>query len=152
MKLMDTISQTTASLPQMNTDGHELDRINQITEKIIGAAFKVANTLGIGFLEKVYENSLSHELRKAGLHVEQQKSIDVLYDGVVVGLYIADLIVEDIVPVELKSAKSLDDTHLAQCINHLRATGYPIELLINFGTPKLEIKRIANPLLKLPKL
>jgi GxxExxY protein len=135
----------------MDTDENRLQQINSITEKIIGGAFKVANALGVGFLEKVYENSLSHELRKAGLHVEQQKSIDVIYDGVVVGLYVPDLFVENCIPVELKCAKALDDAHLAQCINHLRATGCPIELLINFGTPKIEIKRIANPLLKLPK-
>src|SRR5262249_47931964 len=135
----------------MNTDAHRLEQINQITEKIIGCAFKVANTLGIGFLEKVYENALAHELRKADLHVEQQRPLDVSYDGIVVGVYVADIIVENCVPIELKSAKAIDDAHMAQCINHLRATGYPIELLINFGTPKIEIKRIANPLCRLPK-
>lgn len=129
----------------MNADEHRLNRINQVTERIIGAAFRVANTLGIGFLEKVYENSLAHELRKSGLNVEQQKVVEVVYEGVPVGLYIADLVVEDCVPVELKSAKALDDVHLAQCINHLRATGYPIGLLINFGRAKLEIKRVVNP-------
>ncbi len=66
------------------------DRVNQIAEKIIGAAFKVANELGIGFLEKVYENALAHELRKVGLHVEQQRPVDVYYDGVVVGVYVGD--------------------------------------------------------------
>jgi GxxExxY protein len=134
----------------MNTDEERLEQINQITEKIIGAAFQVSNQLGIGFLEKVYENALAHELRKNGLRVEQQRPVDVYYDDVVVGVYIADLVVEGCVPVELKAAKALDDAHRAQCINHLRATGFCIGLLINFGTAKIEIKRIANPHHKLP--
>ena len=129
----------------MDTDTEKIERINQITERVIGAAFKVANALGVGFLEKVHENALAHELRKSGLQVEQQRPVDVYYDGVVVGVYIADLIVEGFVPVELKAAKALDDAHRAQCLNHLRATGFQIGLLINFGTPKIEIKRMANP-------
>ncbi len=97
----------------MNTDFGDEDRINGITEKIIGAAFQVANELGVGFLEKVYENSLAHELRKAGLTVDQQRPVDVYYDGVVVGVYVADLIVGGCVPVELKATKALDDAHRA---------------------------------------
>jgi len=132
----------------MNTDESRLERVNNITQQIIGAAFKVANTLGAGFLEKVYENALAHELRKSGLVVEPQKPIDVVYDCVIVGQYFADLVVENLVLIELKAAKALDDIHMAQCLNHLRATGHPIELLINFGTPRIEIKRIANPQLR----
>jgi GxxExxY protein len=131
---------------QMNADEEQMERINAITEGVIGCAFKVANELGIGFLEKVYENALAHDLRKQGLKVEQQRPVDVYYDDVIVGVYVVDLLVENIVPLELKSAKALDDAHKAQCINHLRATGFQIGLLINFGTPKIEIKRIANPL------
>lgn len=130
----------------MNSDDGGIDRINQITEKIIGAAYKVANTLGVGFLEKVYENALAHELRKQGLRVDQQRPVDVYYDGLVVGVYVADLIVEGIIPLELKTAKAFDDSHFAQCVNHLRATGYHIGLVINFGTPRIGIKRVANPL------
>ena len=84
-------------------------------------------------------------MRKNGLEVDQQRPVDVYYDGVVVGVYVADLIVEGTVPIELKSAKAIDDAHKAQCLNHLRATGYQIGLLINFGTPKIEIKRMINP-------
>ena len=91
----------------MNTDFEAQDRINGITEKIIGAAFQVANELGVGFLEKVYENALAHELRTVGLQVDQQRPVDVYYDGVVVGVYVADLIVEACVPVELKVSQSL---------------------------------------------
>lgn len=116
--------------------------INQITEKIIGSAYKVANELGSGFLEKVYENALAYELGKFGLKVEQQKEIDVFYDNVNVGNYDADLLVEDIVIVELKTVKNLDNAHKAQCLNYLKATGLKICLLINFGNPRVEVKRL----------
>ena len=125
----------------MDTDEHGL---NLLTEKIIGCAYRVSNGLGCGFLEKVYENALAHELRKSGLSVEQQKPIIVRYDGIVVGEYVADLVVEGRVLVELKACKSLDDIHGAQCLNYLVATGFPICLLINFGRPKVEIKRFAG--------
>jgi GxxExxY protein len=117
--------------------------INKITEIIIGCAYTVSNGLGVGFLEKVYENALVHELRKAGLQVLQQYAIRVLYDGVDVGDYIADLLVEGSVLVELKAVKAFDDVHLAQCLNYLKATGLKVCLLINFGKPKVEIKRIV---------
>ena len=125
----------------MNTDKHGL---NEVTDKIIGSAYAVANTLGCGFLEKVYENALAHELRKAALLVEQQKSIKVLYDGVLVGEYEADLIVNDAILVEVKAVKTLDDVHVAQCLNYLRATKRNLCLLINFGTPRIAVKRIIN--------
>ena len=117
---------------------------NQITEAIIGAAYQVSNTLGAGFLEKVYENSLRHELVKKGLQVEQQLAIEVVYDGEVVGEYVADLVVENSVLVELKAVKSLDEIHAAQLINYLKATKFKLGLLINFGNPKVEIKRLRN--------
>lgn len=119
--------------------------IQQITEKIIGCAFNVSNGLGTGFLEKVYENALVHEIRKAGLSVHQQFPIPVVYDGIIVGDYVADLLVEETILVELKVAQDLDDIHLAQCLNYLRATGYPVCLLINFYRPKLQYKRIYPP-------
>jgi GxxExxY protein len=125
----------------MDTDAHGL---NLLTEKIIGCAYKVSNELGCGFLEKVYENALAHELRKADLSAEQQKPIIVRYDGVVVGEYVADLVVEGCVLIELKACKSLDDIHSAQCLNYLKATNFPVCLLINFGRPKVEIKRFAG--------
>src|SRR5271156_6407843 len=110
------------------------DRLNQITEKIIGCAYKVGAALGAGFLEKVNENALALELTKAGLRVEQQHPIAVYYDGVCVGEFFADLLVEGEILVELKSVRSLDQAHFAQCINYLAATGLPICLLINFGS------------------
>ena len=127
----------------MNTDRWE---INQITEKIIGCAFTVSNKLGCGFLEKVYENALAHELRKSKLEVIQQYPIQVYYDGIVVGEYFADLLVQQTVIVELKAIKTLTDKDQAQCINYIKATKLPMCLLINFGNPKVEIKRIAGNL------
>ncbi len=121
----------------------QLEHLKPLTEKIIGCAFEVSNTLGAGFLEKVYENSLAHELRKSGLDVRQQQPIDVAYDGVVVGEFIADLVVDDSVIIELKAVKNLDNAHLAQCLNYLKATGLPLCLLLNFGKPRVEVKRVA---------
>src|SRR5713226_4226226 len=96
--------------PQMHTDKH---RLNEITEKIIGCAFQVGNTLGSGFLEKVYENALAYELRKAGLAVVQQGPLQVRYQGVIVGEYSADLIVENCLLVDLKTVRAFDEIHLA---------------------------------------
>jgi GxxExxY protein len=121
-----------------------------VTEKIIGCAYVVANTLGSGFLEKVYENALAHELRKAGLSVEQQAGVSVTYDRIVVGAYVADLLVEGSVLVELKAVRAIDNIHFAQCMNYLKATGLEVCLLINFGTPRIEVKRILNSNGKLP--
>jgi len=121
----------------------EILPINRITEKIIGCSYTVSNALGCGFLEKVYENSLAHELRKAGLKVLQQYPIKVFYDNILVGEYIADLFVENSVVVEIKTNKGLEESQISQCLNYLKATGNKIGLLINFGKPKVEIKRVA---------
>jgi len=119
------------------------DELNQITEKIIGCAYKVAEKLGAGFLEKVNENALVHELRKTGLKVQQQYPVPVSYDGVLVGDFVADLLVEGQVLVELKTVRALDDAHMAQCINYLAATGLTICLLINFGN-RVDVKRVMG--------
>jgi GxxExxY protein len=117
------------------------EELNKITEKIIGCAYTVSNILGSGFLEKVYENGLAHELGKSRYKVEQQKEIDVIYDGVVVGKYIPDLTIEECVIVEIKTVKGLDEKHSAQCLNYLHATSLPVCLIINFAKPKIELKR-----------
>jgi GxxExxY protein len=96
----------------------------------------VANTLGCGFLEKVYENALATELRMAGLAVKQQHGITVTYKGVAVGEYLVDLLIEDAVLIELKTVRTRDRAHRAQCINYLRATGRHLCLLLNFGAPR----------------
>jgi GxxExxY protein len=120
--------------------------VNLLTGRIIGCALSVFHGLGIGFLEKVYERALAHELRKAGLAVSQQHPMVVRYDEVVVGEYTADLLVEEIVLVELKVARAIDDIHRAQCLNYLKASGLHLCLLLNFGKPRLEIKRIVRDL------
>jgi len=128
----------------MNTDKHRSiseEEMNALSEKIIGRAFQVSNTLGCGFLEKVYENALVHELRKNGLQVKQQEPIKIYYDRVLVGEYFADLLVADTVIVELKATKDISDAFAAQCLNYLKATGLPLCLLLNFGKPRVEIKR-----------
>ncbi len=104
-----------------------------ITHSIIGAAYKVYNTLGSGFLEKVYENALYMEIELLGLEVERQAPIKVLYKGKVVGEYFADLLVEKNIIVELKAVTELNRAHEVQLVNYLRATGLRVGLLINFG-------------------
>lgn len=120
------------------------NQMTQLTEKVIQSAFTVSNTLGCGFLEKVYENALAHELRKAGLQVQQQHEITVHYDGAAVGEYTADLLVEGVLLIELKAVKDLDDIHLAQCMNYLKATNLRLCLLMNFAKPRVEVRRLVN--------
>ena len=129
--------------PQMNADERRSE-INRITEAVIGCVMQVSNTLGSGFLEKVYENALAVECRRSGLAVVQQKAIQIRYRDVVVGDYIADLVVNDRVLVEVKAIKLLDEVHAAQCMNYLKATNLNVGLLINFGRPKAEIRRIVQ--------
>jgi GxxExxY protein len=126
----------------MNADGL-LERTNDLTARIIGAAQRVSTGLGCGFLEKVYENALRVELLHGGLQVAQQKPIVVRYRGEIVGQYIADLLVEHSVVVELKTASSIQSIHEAQCMNYLRATGHRVCLLLNFGHPRLGVRRIV---------
>jgi len=124
----------------MSTDE---DRLNAITEQIIGCAFTVHNVLGSGFAEKVYENALVHDLRKMNLQVQQQVPIEVWYDGTLVGQYIADVVVEGVVLVEVKAVRNFDEGHVAQCLNYLAATKIPLCLLLNFGK-RVEIKRLRG--------
>lgn len=114
---------------------------DDLTKRIIGCAYAVYNTLGFGFLESVYEKSLHHELNKNGLMSECQKPLIVHYDGVVVGEFIADLIVADRIVVKLKSVRKLAATHEAQLVNYLAATGIDVGLLINFSPRGVEVKR-----------
>jgi len=118
--------------------------LNEISKIIIGASFTVANELGTGFLEKVYENALLWELKNAGLKVEQQVPLNVMYKGICVGDYYADLYVENQIIVELKATKNTDKIHKAQVLNYLRACDKKLGLLINFGNPRVTIERIAN--------
>jgi GxxExxY protein len=127
-------------MKKMDTDE---DKINLLTERIIGCAFKVHNALGWGFAERVYENALLLELREAGLVVQQQVPVVVRYRDVVVGEYVADLIVNETVLIEIKAVRNFDDGHTAQCLNYRAATAIPICLLINFGK-RVEVKRLRS--------
>ena len=115
----------------------------ELTSRIIEAAFAVHNSLGVGFLERVYENALVFELRSRGVSCVQQKSVSVSYKGNTVGDYLADLVVEDRVIVELKACTAIDRVHQAQLMNYLRASRIKVGLLMNFGRPKLECKRVV---------
>ena len=118
------------------------DELNKISETIVGCAYAVGNTLGNGFLEKVYENALALEINGKQLDVKQQYPIKVFYKNKVVGEYIADLLIENRILIELKTVKGIDEIHLAQCLNYLKATNLPLCLLINFGKPRVEVKRV----------
>jgi GxxExxY protein len=124
----------------MHADEGELNRLSKV---IIGRALAVANTLGSGFLEKVYENALAYEIRKSGIAGAQQHGVVVLYDGAVVGEYSVDLLAEESVVVELKAVMARNAVHRAQCVNYLKATGFRMCLLLNFGGPRLQIRRLV---------
>ena len=114
-----------------------------LTGLIIGSWFKVANELGPGFLEKAYENALAHELRKAKAKVVQQQGIEIFYDGVNVGNYEADLLVEGRVLIEVKAVQALDSAHVARCLNYMKGTGLVTCLLVNFGRAKIQVRRLS---------
>ncbi len=113
---------------------------DDLTHKIIGCAYKVHNSLGPGFLEKVYENALRIELEKLGLRVKQQEPISVKYEGQEVGEYYADLWVDERVVIELQAAQTLVKEHEVQLVNYLTATKVDLGLLLNFG-PSVQVKR-----------
>lgn len=112
-----------------------------ITAAIIGCAYRVYNMMGFGFLESVYEKCLLMEMRKAGLNAESQKPITVYHEVEIVGDFVADIIVNNILIVELKSVTRIAKTHEVQLVNYLVATGKPVGLLLNFGERQVEIRR-----------
>ena len=117
-----------------------------LTRAIIGCAFQVSNELGAGFLESVYERAMLVALSEEGIAAVSQKPIDVTFRGQSVGTFFADLLVEDKVLIELKAARAIAAEHQAQVINYLKATGIEVGLLINFGNPRLEYKRLTRRL------
>jgi GxxExxY protein len=114
----------------------------EVSEQVIKSFYHVYNTLGYGFLEKVYENALRNTLRKVGLEVAQQLPIAVTFEDEVVGEYFADLVVGGVILIELKVAQAIASQHEAQLLNYLKATGYQIGMILNFG-PKAEFRRKA---------
>jgi GxxExxY protein len=120
-----------------------LENGSSVSKQVIGCGLEVSNNLGSGFLESVYENALSIELKRQGLKFERQKQLNVAYKGEVVGNYVADLVVEEKLLIELKALSNFTGEHEAQVMNYLRATGLKVGLLLNFGTPRLGIRRIV---------
>lgn len=118
----------------------------ELTYKIIGLGMQVHRTLGHGFLEKVYENSLMVLFAKNGIFAEQQVPVKVLFEGVVVGDYFADILVERSVILELKTCDRITDLHKAQGLNYLKATGIDLALILNFGAKSFEHHRLINRL------
>lgn len=121
---------------------HEASLPDRQVHQIIASVHRVAETLRCGFTEKIYENALALELTALGIGVQQQTSIPVQYAGQTVGHIVIDLLVDGRILVELKSTRSLDDNHLAQCANYLRATAFDTCLLINFGSAPPEVKKL----------
>src|SRR5689334_7714307 len=113
--------------------------LNDLSRQVIGCAFTVLNTLGAGFLEKVYENALALELRAVGLTIDQQHGLTVTYRNQIIGQYYIDLLVDNALLVELKTVQAFDDSHRLQCLNYLKASGLHLCLLLNFAKPRLEI-------------
>jgi GxxExxY protein len=126
----------------MNAD--ERGSFDALTETVLGAIFEVANTLGAGFLEKVYQRALLKELGIRGLQTVSQASFPVMYKGECVGEYFADILVENVLLVELKCVERLANEHTAQCLNYLRASCRTLCLLVNFQKPTVEWKRIVH--------
>jgi len=118
--------------------------LNSLTEAVIGAAFEVSNTLGAGFLEKLYERALVSELTLRGIGVVTQAVYPVAYKGQIIGEYRPDLVIENILIVELKCVDRFAPTHLAQCLSYLHASGLTLALLLNFQHPKVECRRIKR--------
>jgi len=120
-----------------------IEENEELTWRILKCAFHVQNTLGCGFLEKVYENAMIIALRKEGLQAEQQVPMQVFYEGLIVGEYVADILVEKTVIVEIKATEDTPAFFKAQVLNYLKATSLSTGLLVNFGKPKLDYRRLA---------
>ena len=127
---------------KLATDEHGY--LDSLTERVLGTVFEVSNTLGAGFLEKVYEHALMRELALRSIRASAQASLAVTYKGHHVGEYFADILVEDVLVVELKCVDRLANQHTAQCLNYLRASNLGLCLLVNFQTSKVEWKRIIQ--------
>lgn len=128
-------------ISQMPADPRKL---NYLSRAIIGCSFEVANLLGRGFVEKVYANALALELGSKKIMVRREVPIKVFYKDQIAGDFIADLWIEECVLVETKATSALNNLHMAQCLNYLKASKLPLALLINFGSASVQIKRIVN--------
>ena len=140
-------SGTEGRIPRIISSGAVPMEYEELTGRIIGCAYNVYNRMGFGFTESVYERCLCLEIAKAGLTFETQKPIKVFYDGHLVGDFVADILVEDTVIVELKSLTRLLPAHEVQLVNYLVATGKPVGLLLNFGENGVQVKRKVRVLI-----
>ncbi len=131
---------------EVEPESKERASLEALVETVVGAAYEVSNLLGAGFLEKIYERALIEELGLRGLRVTAQAAFPVAYKGKPLGTYVADLVVEDRLLVEVKCVEQFSNEHLAQCINYLKASGLHLALLINFRRPKVEWRRIVHNL------
>jgi GxxExxY protein len=127
----------------MNTNRESI-LYRDLSYKIVGLAMEVHRKLGYGFLEKVYENAMMVLFQREGIRAKQQISVKVYFEGVEVGYYVADIVVEDKIIIELKAAENLVDGHRAQTLNYLKATNMKLALLLNFGKQKLQCERLVN--------
>jgi GxxExxY protein len=132
----------------MNTNEHESGMKRDIVHgelayRIVGLAMEVHNSLGAGFLEKVYENALMVALRREGIAAKQQAPIKVYFEGVVVGDYVVDILVAESLVIELKVADAITNIHRAQALNYLKASRLRLALILNFAKPKLEYQRVV---------
>jgi GxxExxY protein len=114
-----------------------------LSKRVIGCAFEVSNRLGAGFLESVYENALCMELAAHGIEFQRQVALDVLYKGAIVGSFVADVVATRSLLIEIKAVRTFAPEHEAQVINYLRATELHVALLLNFGSPRLQVRRLV---------
>ena len=127
--------------PQINADERRFKH-QELTEQIIGVFYEVYNELGHGFLEKIYEEAMARALKAKGFQVQQQAPLPVWFRGEIIGVYDADLVINNVVLVELKACKAIDPSHEAQLLHYLRSTEIEIGLLLNFG-PRPQLRRLA---------
>ena len=125
----------------MNRNGNVVGQDDPFTSKIIGLAIEVHSQLGPGFLESIYHQALAIELTQAGIPFQSQKPLTVFYKGQIAGSFIADIVVEDRLLLELKALDSILSVHELQVVNYLKATGLDLGLILNFGRPTLQIRR-----------
>jgi len=126
--------------PQMNTDEH---RFNEITFQVNGCAMNVLNSIGNGFHEKIYENALAIAMQKSGLTFSQQRHYDIKYEDNIVGTFVPDFVVEEMVIVELKTIDQITNNEKGQVLNYLRASGLRVGIILNFKNSKLEWQRVV---------
>lgn len=139
---MTNISQDPSDVQEPGCNGKQALLHEDITSEVLAACFEVINDLGSGFLESVYEKALLLALQERGVEAKSQVPLEVKFRGHIVGVFTADILVSDKVIIELKAVKALTAEHQAQTINYLKATGIAVALLVNFGNPRLEYRRL----------